>query len=55
MDPTFYFSVFFGVLLFFTVMSIVLKPQMRPCPACGKDTPLQNRRCRHCQYMFSRA
>lgn len=55
MDPTLYFSVFFGVLVFFVVASILHKPTMRPCPACGQDTPLQNRRCRYCEYLFSRA
>jgi ribosomal protein L40E len=54
MDPTVYFSIFFGALVFFAIASIAYRPAMRPCPACGADTPLQNRRCRHCEYLFGR-
>jgi hypothetical protein len=54
MDPILYFSFFIGALVLFLIVSITHKETMRPCPACGADTPLQNRRCRYCQYSFSR-
>lgn len=54
MEPALYFSVFLGVLAFFVIVSIFHKPEMRACPACGCDTPLQNRRCRHCRYLYGR-
>ena len=55
MDQTLYFALFIGALLLFVFATIVHKPATRPCPACGKQTPIQNRHCRYCEYVFGKA
>ena len=52
MDPMLYFSVFVGGLLMCATAALMFRPPTRPCPSCGLHTPLQARRCRHCEYRF---
>ena len=54
MDPLFYFSFFIGAIVLFVFLTVTHKPATRPCPQCGAPTPLQARRCRKCEYLFSR-
>jgi hypothetical protein len=55
MDPVFYFSFFVGALVLFVIVTILHKEATRPCPRCGADIPLTARRCKYCEYLFSRA
>jgi len=51
MDPlTIYITLFAGALLVCLVASTVWRPPTRACLACGDETPVQGRRCRHCGY-----
>ena len=53
MDPTLYFTFFVGSLLLCAATALLFRPPTRPCPACGLNTPVQSRRCRHCEYRFA--
>ena len=54
MSQSFYFLIFFGLIGACLLAMLVWQPPKRKCPACGEDTPMQNRRCRYCQYLFGR-
>ena len=53
MDPPLYFTVFVGGLLLCVLAALMHRPPTRPCPACGIDTPMQAKGCRHCEYVFT--
>ena len=55
MDPTLYFSVFIGFVAICLIAMAAWRPPQRDCPACGRKTAVQSRRCRHCSYQFSAA
>ena len=55
MDPSILY-----VLLFVMAVSVCLssvlawKPPQRACQMCGRQTPLQQRNCRHCGHLTNR-
>jgi hypothetical protein len=51
MDPTLYFSAFIGFLGICLLATIIWRPAMRACLACGEQTRIDARRCRSCGYM----
>jgi hypothetical protein len=55
MGQNLYFTVFVGLLVVCALAAAAWRPPKRPCPACGNQNPLQNRRCRHCGYSFGRS
>jgi hypothetical protein len=53
MSQTLYFLVFIGLLAICFIAMAAWRPPQRRCPACGRETAVQARRCRHCEYMFA--
>jgi hypothetical protein len=45
-----YFVLFSGTITICIVASLAAKPATRACQACGCETPIQAKRCRHCGY-----
>ena len=51
MDPLIiYILLFTGAVSMLLAATAAYKTPMRSCLACGEDTPVQGRRCRHCGY-----
>ena len=51
MDPfLIYVSLFVLALAMCIVASATARKPARACLSCGKDTPIDGRRCRHCGY-----
>jgi hypothetical protein len=53
MSQNFYFLVLVGFLVLCVISAMLYRQPVRPCPACGRKTPTQNRRCRYCGYTFA--
>ena len=55
MDPfVIYISVMALALVMCVIASTVIHKPSRACLACGEETPIEGRRCRHCGYEFRR-
>ena len=54
MDPTIYWSAFIGFVAVCLLATVLFRPPMRACPACGTQTKLDGRQCRHCGYVYGR-
>ncbi len=52
MSGTVYTSFFLLLLAACVLGALMHRVPKRPCPNCGRETPTQARRCRHCRYTF---
>ena len=49
-----YIALFAGALLICGMCAAAAGTAKRSCPDCGRDTPLDKRRCRYCGYLLGR-
>jgi ribosomal protein L40E len=55
MNPLFIYIALFAVALVVCVVaSVSARKPSRSCMSCGRDTPIDGRRCRHCGYRQGR-
>ena len=55
MDPLVIYALTFTVAISVCLSAaFAWQPDKRACQSCGKPTPLQNRRCRHCGQITNR-
>jgi hypothetical protein len=51
MDPLLAFiSIFSAAIIVCLAATLTARPPTRSCADCGRQTPVQARRCRHCGY-----
>ena len=51
MNPLFVFFLIFGVTVVVCLAAMAVSPPAkRACAACGRQTEIKARRCRHCGY-----
>jgi ribosomal protein L37E len=46
-----YMFLFAGTIAVCLGATLAAKPATRACQACGAETPVQAKRCRHCGYL----
>jgi ribosomal protein L40E len=55
MDPiTIYISLFFLAVVMCVAATAFTRKPSRACLSCGRESPIEGRRCRHCGYQPGR-